>query len=87
MTFSCITCFVAVLAFFMLSLLYWLLGHNRPFKACSESIFGTFVFWSLLNLMTAFVGFKIPVSLLSLAVSVFLGIPGIISLVVARLIV
>ena len=74
--FSFSTFLVLFLSFVSLALVFYILGVERPFQFGLKNVFNTVVFWTIINMSSIFGGVGLPLSLVSLGVSIFCGIPG-----------
>ena len=82
--FSFVLCLVLIVSFVSLCLTFHILGERKPFQNSIKNVFNTAVFWSIINVLYFYSNTKLPLSLVSLGVSVFFGIPGVVSLIVLK---
>lgn len=73
--------------FFALLLLHVCTGAEKPFRKTLGSAAGGLLALVLVNLTGGFTGVTVPVSVLSLAASVGLGLPGVTTMLLLNLIV
>lgn len=75
-----------VLFFCLTSLTFvlYILGIKKPLSYGVKSLFNTVIFWSIINILSLFTGVYLPLSLISLGVSILCGIPGIVTLVLIK---
>lgn len=83
--FSFVTNLVFALSFFSFCFFLKMLGEKKVLRLGLNNIFFSLTFISLINCFSVFSGVNIPLSLFSLATSVILGIPGILTLVFFRI--
>ena len=75
---------VFIVSFVSLCLTFRVLGERKPLQNSIKNVFNTAVFWSIINVLSCYSNIKIPLSLVSLSLSVFCGIPGIVLLILLK---
>ncbi len=75
---------VLILSFVSLCLAFCILGERRPLQNSIKNVFNTAIFWSIINVLACYSNIKLPLSLVSLSVSVFCGIPGVVLLILLK---
>ena len=83
--FSFVAYVIFFISFISLYLVLKILGYKNTFAFGVKNVTFTFLVWSLINSISVFSGFSVPISLISSIFGILLGVPGLLTLVFLKL--